>query len=169
MTASLPESLVTYFFERDAARAQAVVDFLGKITQRERALITQAAVMGYVQGVRHPEGDRIPKNAPILARALGPLLTEVVDACFAFPDLYPAIDAIARYTLDVQETVEYVIECEQPDGSWVQACGPRDGLPSANEELARQREHRPECTFRVVQRHTAVAVYALPEPDEAPE
>lgn len=166
MADAIPEQLVTYLADQNAQRAKAVDDFLTKLTPRERALVTQAAVMGYVQGVRHPEGERIPKNQPLLAKALYPLLAEVVDACFAFPDLYPAINAVARYTLDVQESLQYVIECQQPDGSWVQACGARDDLASANEQLARQREHRPEYTFRVTERQTSVVVYALPEPAE---
>lgn len=158
MPTGIPDRLVDYLVQRDNQRAQAVDDFLAKLTQRERALITQAAVMGWVQGVRHPDGERIPKN--------GPLLAHVIDACFAFPDLYPAINALARHTASIHEDVEYVIECQQPDGSWMQACGTRDALPSANEELERQREHRPNHVFRVVQRHTTVGVYTLPEPDD---
>lgn len=161
MPHGLPDQLAAYLAERDNQRAQAVDDFLTKLTLRERALITQAAVMGWVQGVRHPDGERIPKN--------GPLLAHVIDACFAFPDLYPAINAVASHTDSIREDVQYVIECQQPDGSWVQACGTRDTLPAANEELARQREHRTDCTFRVVQRHTTVAVYTLPEPDDEEE
>lgn len=158
MPDALPNFLVDYLVQRDTQRAEAVEGFLAKLTQRERALITQTAVMSYVQGVRHPNGERIPKNAPLLA--------QVIDACFAFPDLYPSINAVARYTASIQEDLEYVIECQQPDGSWMQACGTRDALPAANDELERQREHRPDCTFRVVQRHTTVAVYTLPEPDD---
>lgn len=158
MTEALPEQLVTYFAKREAERATAVTQFLAKLTPRERALVTQAAVMGYVQGVRHPDGERIPKNAP--------LLNQVIDACFAFPDLYPAINAVARYTIDVQDSLDYFIQCQQPDGSWSQATGPRNDLPDANEELARQRDHRPDCTFRVVQRQSSVVVYTLPEPDD---
>lgn len=171
MAEALPEYLMTYLVDRDAQRAQAVDDFLTKITPRERALITQIAVMGYVQGIRHPEGERIPKNAPILAKALAPLLSEVVDACFAFPDLYPAITAITRYTADVQDSLDYFVQCQQPDGTWTQAAGPRNDLPTANQELERQRAHRPELKFRVVQRQTSIVVYTLPEPDEdqAPE
>jgi hypothetical protein len=158
---ALPEALVDYFAKRRADRAQVVDDFLAKLTPREKALITQAAVMGWVQGVRHHDAERIPKNTPLLAH--------VIDACFSFPDLYPAVTVFARYTVDVQDNVEYAIECQQPDGSWVQACGTRDTLTAANEEADRQREHRPGYVFRVVQRQTSVFVYTLPEPDEGEE
>jgi hypothetical protein len=36
----------------------------------------------------HPRGEEIPLNADILA--------EVIDACFVFPDLYPAVATIER-------------------------------------------------------------------------
>lgn len=88
MPDALPEPLLAYFAAREAARAEAVVAFLSKLTDREVALMKEAAVMGYVQGVMHPKGDRIPNNRQIL--------TTVVDACFTFPDLYPAVDSVAN-------------------------------------------------------------------------
>lgn len=156
MSHQLPDQLVAYLATREQQRADNVNAFLVSLTTRERALITQTAVMGYVQGVRHPDGERIPKNAPLLA--------QVIDACFSFPDLYPAISGVARYPADVQETVEYYVQCQQPDGSWVQASSAVTDLARANQELAAQRLHRPEFTFRLAQRHTAVIVHPLPEP-----
>ncbi|MFF9003616.1 hypothetical protein ACF1GW_38625 [Streptomyces achromogenes] len=44
--------------------------------------------MGYVRGSMHPRGEEIPLNADILA--------DVINACFAFPDLYPAVATIER-------------------------------------------------------------------------
>jgi hypothetical protein len=84
MTTDLPAALVAYLAERDAQRADAVTDFLAGLTDRERALVKDAAVMGYVQGRRHLEGELHPKDGWVLAT--------VIDACFAFPDLYPAIN-----------------------------------------------------------------------------
>lgn len=84
----LPEPLVTYLAQRDAARAEAVASVLGALTDRERALIKEAAVMGYVRGTMHPKGEKHPKDSAVLA--------EVVDACLAFPDLYPAINFVAE-------------------------------------------------------------------------
>lgn len=75
--------LFGYLAEREAQRADAVSDVLARLTDRERALIKDVAAMGYVQGMRHPQGERVPKDGPILA--------QVIDACLAFPDLYPAI------------------------------------------------------------------------------
>ncbi|MFG3136074.1 hypothetical protein ACGFZA_07605 [Streptomyces sp. NPDC048211] len=85
MTAALPDFLVRYIEKRDAARADAINAFLATTTERERALMKDAAVMGYVRGRTHPQGEKHPKDSAVLA--------EVIDAAFAFPDLYPAINA----------------------------------------------------------------------------
>jgi hypothetical protein len=77
-----------YFAKRQAARAKRVQDFLGSLTARERAIVQDVAVMGYVRGSMHPRGEEIPLNADILA--------DVINSCFAFPDLYPAVATIER-------------------------------------------------------------------------
>lgn len=84
----LPEFLVTYFANRQAARAERVSAFLDSLTGRERALVQDAAVMGYVRGSMHPQGEEIPLNAAIVA--------DVINACFVFPDLYPGVATIER-------------------------------------------------------------------------
>jgi hypothetical protein len=80
--ADLPDALVTYFAQRETARLDAVADLLTGLTERERLLVKEAAVMGWVQGMRHHDmefpGDR-------------QALITVVDACLSFPDLYPTI------------------------------------------------------------------------------
>jgi hypothetical protein len=85
MANALPEYLVTYLMEREASRADAVTAVLTTLTDRERALTKDAAVMGYVRGMTHPKGEPIPRDGEILA--------EVIDACLAHPDLYPAVRA----------------------------------------------------------------------------
>lgn len=85
MAAILPDFLITYLEQRDAARADDVTAVLAALTDRERALVKDAAVMGYVRGTMAPKGEPIPKDRAILA--------EVIDACLAFPDLYPAVCA----------------------------------------------------------------------------
>lgn len=77
-----PEWLAQYMVRRDTARAKAVNAILAGLTEREVLLVKEAAVMGWVQGMRHHDveypGDRHA-------------LFTVVDACRAFPDLYPTI------------------------------------------------------------------------------
>lgn len=90
--APLPAALVTYFEQREAARADAVNDVLASLTDRERVLVKEAAVMGYVQGKRHPEGEPHPKDSAVLAM--------VIDACIAFSDLYPTIAGAAAAEVD---------------------------------------------------------------------
>lgn len=92
MSHGLPDPLVNYLAERDAqranARANAVDAFLARLTPRERALFRDAAVMGYAQGLMRDREDGCPKDSQVMAL--------VADACFAFPDLYPAVNAVAR-------------------------------------------------------------------------
>jgi hypothetical protein len=77
--------LITYLAARDAERANAVDAFLTSLTDRERGLFHDAAVMGYVQGLMREREEGCPKDSAVMAL--------VVDACFAFPDLYPTVGA----------------------------------------------------------------------------
>jgi len=85
MSDTLPEPLLTYFAQREAARADAVTAFLASLTPRERGLFHDAAVMGYVQGLMRDRSEGCPKDSQVMAL--------VVDACLAFPDLYPTVSA----------------------------------------------------------------------------
>lgn len=93
MTAAEPaEALIAqYFTQRDASRRDSVAAVLAGLNERERLLVKEAAVMGWVQGMRHHDlafpGDT---NA----------LITVVDACIAFQDLYPTI---TNYTTDPED------------------------------------------------------------------
>lgn len=81
-TASVPEWLAQYMAQRDTARVNAVTALLTGLSEREFLLVKEAAVMGWVQGKRHHDLD-VPKDRQILCT--------VIDACLAFPDLYPTI------------------------------------------------------------------------------
>jgi len=85
MSETLPESLISYLAARDAQRANRVADFLASLTDRERGLVHDAAVMGYVQGLMRDREEGCPKDSQVMSL--------VVDACFAFPDLYPTVSA----------------------------------------------------------------------------
>lgn len=95
MTQPLPQPLVDYLTARDNQRVQAVADALGALSDRERALVREAAVMGYVQGRMHPQGEPHPPNSAVLF--------EVIDACLAMPDLYPAFAALGANSDDTRE------------------------------------------------------------------
>lgn len=79
----LPQYLVDYILKRDQQYMQDVNDFLASLTQRERLLLKDIAVMGYVQGMRRPKNEKIPTD--------GAIVCTVVHACFAFSDKYPAV------------------------------------------------------------------------------
>lgn len=82
--AEVSEVLAGYLQRRAEDRARAVETLLHGFTDRERALIREAAVMGYVTGAMcGPHRTRIPPDSAILQ--------EVVDACLTHSDLYPTI------------------------------------------------------------------------------
>lgn len=85
---AIPEALARYLAERDGQRADAVRAFLAALTDRERALIRDFAVVGYVQGRMHPQGEAHPTDSFVL--------NLTVDACLAHRDLYPAVNAISE-------------------------------------------------------------------------
>ena len=74
--------IARYLAQRDASRRDAVAAILTGFTEREFLLVKEAAVMGWVQGMRHHDLDH-PGD--------GNALITVVDACIAFADLYPTI------------------------------------------------------------------------------
>lgn len=82
----IPDFLVSYLEQRDAQRATEIRNKLEAMTDRERALTKEAAVMGYVQGRRHLDDEPHPKDSHVLAL--------IIDACTAHPDLYPAISRL---------------------------------------------------------------------------
>lgn len=74
--------LAEVFAAKQTHRERRARTALLSMTVRERRLVREAAVMGYVQGVRHgPHRDKIPGDSAIVV--------EVLIACDAFCDLYP--------------------------------------------------------------------------------
>lgn len=87
----MPAGLEDYLLKRQADRAAAVGTMLGVLTDRERVLVKEAAVMGYVQGRRVSGGqklaeERFPKDDEILRM--------VLDASRTFRDLHPNLAAL---------------------------------------------------------------------------
>lgn len=156
----LPAALVTYLVNRDAARANAVRAFLDDLTDRERGLIRDAAVMGYVRGRMHPEDEPHPKDSRVMAD----VLAEVIDACLAMPDLYPAVNAGPD---TYQRTVEYFVQCQQPDEeTWAQCTSTITDPVKVVEELAAQEKAQPDLRFRIARRSTtAITETVVPTKD----
>ncbi|NUR01405.1 MAG: hypothetical protein HOY79_34220 [Streptomyces sp.] len=149
MSHGLPDYMVAYLAQREAQRAAAIAEFLDGLTEYERGLFHDAAVMGYVRGSMHPAGERIPKGTAVVA--------EVVDACFAHRDLYPTVNADF---VDRRTTVEYFVQCEQPDGSWEQASSMVTDPKTAVERREAKRRQFPDFACRVARRITRVIVQA---------
>lgn len=81
----LSDQMIRYFERREATRAAAVESVLASLTDREKALVKDAAVMGYINGTMHVPGEPIPRD--------GRIVTNVIAACLHHPDLYPALGA----------------------------------------------------------------------------
>lgn len=93
MTApDLPAALLRYIEIRDRQHAEVVEHALGEMTERERRLVREAAVMGYVQGTRLGAAQGWKAEIP----PDGQILESVVDACLSVPDLYPVMDYVAN-------------------------------------------------------------------------
>lgn len=83
-TDSLLTGLAAYAQMRDRQRVERVNATLGAMTGRERALVREAAVMGYVQGQMAAGGNvKIPPDSAVL--------TLVVASCLEMSDLYPTM------------------------------------------------------------------------------
>lgn len=154
----LPEFLVAYFDRRQQARADRINTFLTGLTERERALVEQAAAMGYVRGTMAPKNAEIPLNKEILA--------EVVDACFVFPNLYPVFHAdLAPHPA----TSAWTFEGEYEAGKWHGIGGTyRDGerdqaLAYFKQRAATDKEHR---RLRMLRADTVYTVVAEHDPEE---
>lgn len=151
MPEALPDYLVDYLTKRSEQRAAAVDNFLAGLTDYERGLIHDAAVMGYVRGSMHSHGEEIPKGKAIIA--------DVVNACFAHSDLYPFVNL----EFDEHRTiVEYNAQTQQPDGTWVDSSGRTQILEAALNLLAGVRRRVPDTAHRLAQRTTTIRVRTVP-------
>lgn len=81
---AIPEQLVRYLAARDKERAENVRLTWEKLSPREQRLVREAAVMGWVQGVRSIPGSykaEIPRDNEIVSR--------VLEGCFVFDRRHP--------------------------------------------------------------------------------
>ena len=73
-----------HFDQSDSMRRKNVARILASLTEREALLVHDAAVMGWVQGMRHHD-QTFPGDVNAV--------TSVVDACLAFPEYYPTLSS----------------------------------------------------------------------------
>lgn len=100
---ALPDGLLAYFAAREHQRAEEVEARLDALSPRERWLVREAAVMGYVQGVRAVPGSfnqHIPPD--------GDIERLVVGAVGSFTDLYPVLSG------SVRDVIRKVVRNHQP-------------------------------------------------------
>lgn len=154
MTTDLPASLITYLADRDAQRADRVRDFLASLTDYERGLVHDAAVMGYFQGLMRDRDEGMPKDSQTMAL--------VIDACFAYADLYPTVNAEFE---EHSSAVEYFVQCQQPDGSWSQCSSNSPDVDYIVQQRDAHRRSHPEFVYRLARRTTRFIVEAeiIPE------
>lgn len=145
--AEISEQLLAYFAERETQRAAAVDTFLASLTDYERGLVHDAAVMGYIQGLMRDRSEGVPKDSQVMAL--------IVDACLAMPDKYPTVNGEFE---ERSSTAEYFVQCQQPDGSWAQASSTSADGGFIVEQRAAHRRSRPGLEFRIARRTTRVIV-----------
>jgi len=89
MDSLIADGLLRYFATRRYERNELVDRAMAAMTDRERRLVREAAVMGYVQGVRSmPGGHKATMPGD------GVILRLVIDACLVMDDLYPEIGGL---------------------------------------------------------------------------
>lgn len=85
--AEIGDRIIRYLAARDRERDDRVNRALGSLTERERALVREASVMGYVLGRQGAGAEgAFPKDSDIV--------WSVIDACHAVGDPYPTINAL---------------------------------------------------------------------------
>ncbi|MFJ7999014.1 hypothetical protein ACIQ7D_17965 [Streptomyces sp. NPDC096310] len=147
MAAELPEPLAAYLADREQQRTDRVTAFLDSLTDYERGLVHDAAVMGYVQGLMRDRSEGAPKDSQTMAL--------VIKACFVFADLYPTVNAEFE---DRRQTVEYFVQGQQPDGTWEQCSSTSTDPGFVVERLTARRRMHPDVEFRIARRTTRVIV-----------
>lgn len=87
---TLPPEIVAYLQSQSEGRVETANDAMKQLTDRERHILREAAVMGWVRGAMAAGGGRgaIPKDIAILV--------EVINCCRSNSDLYPKIAAAAN-------------------------------------------------------------------------
>lgn len=78
-----PNELVDYMVSRDRQRHEQVIKTLEALTETQRALMKEMAVMGYVLG---RQANRVPVPQDWI------ILWNVIAACLELPDLYPVVN-----------------------------------------------------------------------------
>jgi len=91
---TLPPAIVAYLQTQAEGRVETANDAMKQLTDRERHILREAAVMGWVRGAMAAGGGReaIPKDIAILV--------EVINCCRSNSDLYPKIAAAANGDLE---------------------------------------------------------------------
>ncbi|MFH8483658.1 hypothetical protein [Streptomyces sp. NPDC018055] len=149
---TLPDGFVAYLIARDAQRADAVTQFLGRLTDREHTLMREAAVMGYVQGRRHPRDEEHPKDTAALHL--------VIDAALDLPDLYPAVAAVSEQ--NTATTLEFFLQTQDTDGTWGESSSYETDPEWIVERLKRRRAQHPQREHRIAWRTTTVTTGPIP-------
>lgn len=91
---AIPESILRYLESQEQGRVETANDAMKQLTDRERHVLREAAVMGWVRGAMSAGGgsESIPKDIAILV--------EVINCCRSNADLYPKIAAAANRELE---------------------------------------------------------------------
>lgn len=96
------DGFLEYLELQEKKRNEAVARVLRKLTEREKLLVCEVAVMGYVQGRRDAGNFSIPKDAKIVIN--------VIDACISMADreqgLFVTVAGLAEEPLSTSNPEE---------------------------------------------------------------
>lgn len=87
----LPDAYVRYLAARDQQRVNAVQSTLAAMTEVERRIFREAAVMGYVCGVM-----AVPSRNNVPIPPDTDIVNEVIDSIHGFDDRYPITNSLTR-------------------------------------------------------------------------
>ncbi|WP_435610008.1 hypothetical protein [Streptomyces sp. C10-9-1] len=146
------ELLLTYLADRAAHRAEAATAWLGSLTDYERGLVHDAAVMGYVQGLMRDRSEGVRKDSQVMAL--------VIEACQAMPDLYPAVAVERAHPVVTGWVVETPLR-----GTWRRTGPVFDDPERAAQRYRSAVEQDPAREWRVVRVTTSQTVAASHDPD----
>lgn len=88
---SMPEWVAEHLARREAGRTKAASKMLESLSPRNRKLVREAAIMGYVLGTRNADGALPGDDA---------IVTCVLIEAMKNGDLYPAINRLSKLDQD---------------------------------------------------------------------
>lgn len=89
-SADVPDWIVEYLADRDQERSERRAEAFAKLTERERALVREFAVMGFVRGTFHGQyrdSAAFPRDREIMAEVIDGILSDAGQSMTTFREI----------------------------------------------------------------------------------